>query len=99
MATRIQKNCGVSRRRCVLAGLVDDEVAVVERLDAEEVEVEVGGRVEGVGELVEVVVVEELGVEALDLDAVLEVGLKACWWACLSASMPSRTMSQPRTSS
>ena len=37
------------------AGFVDDEVAIVEGLDAEVVEVEVGGGVEGVGEFVEVV--------------------------------------------
>ena len=57
----------------VLAGFVDDEIAVVEGLDAEVVEVEVGGGVEGVGELLEIVL-EELRAEALDRDAVLEVG-------------------------
>jgi hypothetical protein len=55
-----------------LIGLVDDEVAVVDGLDAEEVELEVGGGVEGGGELVEVVL-EEARVEALDLDATVEV--------------------------
>ena len=37
------------------AGFVDDEVAIVEGLNAEVVEVEVGGGVEGVGEFLEVV--------------------------------------------
>jgi hypothetical protein len=46
MATRIQKNCGVSMRRGLVAGFVDDEVAVVEGLDAEVVEIEVGGGIE-----------------------------------------------------
>ena len=98
MATRIQKSCGVSMRRCVLPGLVHDEVAIVERLDAEEVELEVGGGIEGGGELVEVVV-EQRGREALDLDAALEVAAKARRWDCGSVSMPSCTMFQPSTSS
>lgn len=60
----------------LVAGLVDDEVAVVEGLDAEEVEVEVGGGVKGLSQGVEVVEFEQLGVEALDGDAVLEVALE-----------------------
>ena len=44
-----------------LAGFVDDEVAVVEGLDAEVVEVEVGGGIEGVGEFVEVVLSRSSG--------------------------------------
>ena len=38
-----------------LAGLVDDEVAIVQGLHAEEFEVEVGRRVERVGEFADVV--------------------------------------------
>jgi hypothetical protein len=98
MATRIQKNCGVSRRLRGLLRLVDDEVAIVEGLDAEEVELEVGGRVEGGAELGEIVV-EEAGVEALDGDAVLEVFLEGALVGSFSLPMPSRMMSQPRTSS
>jgi hypothetical protein len=72
MATRIQKSWGVSRRleACLL---VDDEVAVVEGLDAEEVEARGRRRGRGRGELVEVVF-PEAGIEALDLDAAVEVG-------------------------
>ena len=58
------------------AGLVDDEVAVVERLDAEVIEVEVGGGIEGLGEGVEIVELEQLGVEASDGNPVLEVFLE-----------------------
>jgi hypothetical protein len=76
MATRIQKNCGVSMRRWLAAGFVDDEVAVVEGLDAEVVEVEVGGGIEGFGEFVEVVNFQQLGIEALDGDAVFEIGFE-----------------------
>ena len=52
-------------------GFVDDQVAIVERLDAEEVEFEVCGGVEGGGEPVEVEV-EEGGVVAVDFDPALE---------------------------
>ena len=58
-----------------LTSLVDDEVAIVEGLHAEEVEIEVGGGVEGVGEALEVVV-EELAVDALDVGTVGEVLLE-----------------------
>jgi hypothetical protein len=58
------------------AGFVNDEIAIVEGLDTEVVEVEVGGGVEGFGEFIEVVEVEELGVETFDGDAVLEVGFE-----------------------
>jgi hypothetical protein len=58
-----------------LPRLVDDQVAIVERLDAEEVELEVGRRVERGGQLGEIVV-EQARVEALDGDAVLEVLLE-----------------------
>ena len=51
---------------------IDDEVAVVEGLDAEEVEVHVGCGVEGVCEFVEVEL-EEARVVAVDLDAAGEV--------------------------
>ena len=55
------------------ARLVDDQIAVVERLHAEELEVHVGHRVEGVRELGEVVAAQ-VGREAADLDAALDVG-------------------------
>ena len=58
------------------AGLVDVEVTIVESLNAEEIEVEVGGRIEGVGETVEVVFLEDVRRDAFDLDAVLEVGFE-----------------------
>src|SRR5690606_36769738 len=51
--------------------LVDDEVTIVEGLDAEEVELEVGGRVELRGERIEIVF-EEARAVALDRDAVLD---------------------------
>lgn len=57
-------------------GFVDDEVAVVEGLDAEVVEVEVGGGIEGIGKNVEIVV-EQPGVKALDADAVLQIGAES----------------------
>ena len=60
----------------LVAGLVDVEVAIVEGLDAEEIEVEVGGGIEGIGEAVEVVFLENVRRDALDLDAVLEVGFE-----------------------
>ena len=60
----------------LVAGFVDNEVAVVKCLNAEIVEVEVGGRIERFGEFVEIVAIEQLGVEAFDGDAVLEVGLE-----------------------
>ena len=70
-------------RRCLAAGLVDDEVAVVEGLDAEEVELEVGGRVERGGEAGEVVV-EQLRVEApLMATPCSRYFLKARWWKLL----------------
>ena len=53
--------------------LVDDQVAVVHRLHAEELEVEVGHRVEGGGELGEVVLAE-IRREAADRDAAFDVG-------------------------
>jgi len=53
--------------------LVDDQVAVVHRLHAEELEVQVGHRVEGVGELREVVLAQ-VGREAADRDAAVDVG-------------------------
>ena len=56
-------------------GFVDDEVAVVEGLDAEVVEVHVRGGVDGVGEGVEVVA-EEFRREAFDGDAGAEVALE-----------------------
>jgi hypothetical protein len=97
---RASRRTGASRgawRACF--GLVDDEVAVVEGLDAEEVELEVGGGIEGGGELVEVVL-EEARVEALDLDAALEVLAEGALVEVLQGlPMPSRTMSQPSTSS
>ena len=43
MATRIQKNCGVSRRRGSFPGLVHHEIAVVQGLDTEVIKVEVCG--------------------------------------------------------
>ena len=58
------------------SGFVDLEVAVVESRYSEELEVEVGGGVEGVGEAVEVVFVEDVLAEAFDFDAVLEVGFE-----------------------
>ena len=61
----------------LVARFIDDEVAVVEGLDAEVVEIEVGGGIEGGGELVEIVFLQQIRVEALDGDAVLEVGLEA----------------------
>ena len=72
---RASRRTAGSRYGGSVAGLVDDEVAVVQRLDAEVVEVEIGGRVEGVGELVEIIL-KELGAEALDGDAVAQVGFK-----------------------
>ena len=55
-----------------LAGLVDDQVAIVERLDAQEVEFQIRRGVEDRGESGEIVI-EEAGIEPLDGDAVLEV--------------------------
>ncbi len=59
------------------AGLIDDEVAIVEGLDAEVVEIEVSGGVESFGDFVEVGNFEQLGGEAFDGDAVLEVGFES----------------------
>ena len=59
----------------LVAGLVDDEVAIVKGLNTKEVEFQVGGGIEGSGELLEVVF-EEAGIEALDGDAVFEVFLE-----------------------
>ena len=58
------------------AGFIDDEVAIVEGLDAEVVEIEVGGGVEGFGEFVEVVNFQQLGIEAFDGDTVFQIGLE-----------------------
>ncbi len=58
------------------AGFVDVEVAVVEGGDAEEFEVEVGSGVEGVGEFLDVVFIEDVLGDAFDFDAVEEVGLE-----------------------
>ena len=57
--------------------LVDDEVAIVERLNAEVVEVEVGGGIERVGELSRSIL-EHVVDDAFDFDAAEEVRLKAC---------------------
>ena len=59
-------------RRGRFDDLVHDQVAVVEGLDAEEVELQVGGGIERRGQPGEVVL-EQPGVEALDRDAVLQV--------------------------
>ena len=56
-----------------VAGLVDDEVAIIHRLHAEIVEIEVGAGVERIGEDVDVEGVEQIGMDALDSDAVGEV--------------------------
>src|SRR5690606_6599815 len=56
-------------------GLVDDEVAVVERLDSEVVELQVGRGVEGARELGEVVLLEAR-IESADEDAVADVFLE-----------------------
>ena len=58
------------------ASLVDDEVAVIHGLDAEVVEVEVGAGVEGIGKGVDVELGEQIGMDALDADAVGEVALE-----------------------
>ena len=60
----------------LLAGFVDLEVAIVKGGDAEEVEVEISGGIEGVGEAIEVVLVEDVLAEAFDFDAVEEVGFE-----------------------
>jgi len=60
----------------LLAGLVDLEVAIVEGGDSEEIEIEVSGGIEGVGETVDVVFIEDILADAFDFDAVLEVGLE-----------------------
>ena len=64
-------------RRLEAAGrlyrLVDDEVAVVHRLHAEEFEVEVRHRVEGVGELSEIVLTK-VGRETADRNTAVDVG-------------------------
>ena len=75
MATRIQKICGASTRRRpsgAVGVLHVDQVAVVEILDADEVELEIGVGIDRVGEFVEI----ELGearIEPLDLDAERDV--------------------------
>ena len=58
------------------ACLIDDEVAIIHGLHAEVVEVEVGGGIEGLGEGIDVVAGEEIGVDAFDVDAVGEVFLE-----------------------
>ena len=60
----------------LIAGLVDVEVAIVEGLDAEEIEVEVGRGIKGISETVEVVFLKNVRRDAFDLDAVLEVGFE-----------------------
>ena len=61
-----------TRRR---AGLVDDQVAVIERLQPEEVEVQVGGRVKRAGQPGEVVV-QQRRVDPLDRHAKASAGLE-----------------------
>ena len=56
------------------AGFIDDQVAIVEGLDAEVIEVQVGSGIEGVGDFLEVVNFEEFGMEAFDGNGVFEVG-------------------------
>ena len=59
----------------LLGGLIDDEVAVIHGLHAEVVEVEVGGGIERGRYLIQIVI-EELGIDAFDLDGALKVGLE-----------------------
>jgi len=73
--TRNQKNCGRLDAAGGFLGFVDDQVAIVERLDAEEVEFQVGRGVERGAEFGEVVV-EQTRVKAFDGDAVLEIFLE-----------------------
>ena len=59
----------------ILLRFVDDQITIVHCLNAEEVELEVGRRIEDGGEFREIVV-EETGIQALDGDAVLKVFLE-----------------------
>ena len=59
----------------LLACLVYDEVAIVEGLNAEEVEVHVGRGVDGIGKRIEIVA-EHLGSQALNCHARAEVALE-----------------------
>lgn len=58
------------------AGFVYVEVTVVEGGYSEEVEVEISGGVESIGETIEVVFVEDVLAEAFDFDAVEKVGFE-----------------------
>ena len=80
------------------AGLVDDQVAVVERLEPEEVEAEVGGRVERRGEPIEVVA-EQRRIDTADLDAALERRPQRPAVRISKPATPSRRMSQSSVSS
>src|SRR3954451_18975662 len=54
------------------ARFVDDQIAIVERLNAEEVELEVGGRIDGRGNLREIILLQAQ-CEPLDGNAVIDV--------------------------